>query len=49
VVDHLSHAVVHIPPALHIDRPVSLLITESAVFFITSFSFRYFIRAPPSL
>jgi hypothetical protein len=48
VVDHLSHAMAHIPPVLHIDRPVSSLIAESAVFVITSFNFRYLIRAPPS-
>jgi hypothetical protein len=49
VVDHLSHAMVYIPPALRIDRPVSLLISESVVSFVTSSSLRYFIRAPPSL
>ncbi|MCG6970464.1 MAG: hypothetical protein LJE85_11910 [Gammaproteobacteria bacterium] len=48
VADHLSHAMVYVPPMLHIDRAVSLLVTESAVFIITSFSFRYFIRAPPT-
>jgi len=47
--DHLSHAMVHIPPALYVDQFSVPPSTETVVILTTSFNFRYFIRAPPSL
>jgi hypothetical protein len=49
VSDHLSHAAVYVPPALHVDHLVILPATESVVVPTTWFTLRYFIRAPPSL